>query len=204
MEALAILSAVLGLPLVTGLNLYATILTAGLLQRLGLISLPPQLEVLGSEWIIGVAAILYLIEFFADKVPWVDSAWDAVHTFIRVPAGAALALMAVGDVHPVVQICAFLLGGSLALASHSAKAGVRLAVNTSPEPVTNIGLSLVEDVAVACATWLVFANPVVMILLVLIFLVGFVVCIHKVLQAARYLMRKFISLFRRRKVVQIS
>ncbi len=190
MAAVAMLGTVLGLPLVTGINLYATVLTVGLLQRFGLVELPPQFDVFASWWIIGIAGFLYLVEFVADKVPWVDSAWDTVHTFIRPVAGAVLALVAVGEVHPVVQVGAVLLGGSLALASHSTKASARLAANTSPEPVTNWGLSVAEDVVAVSGAWLALVHPVIMLLLVIIFLVGFVVCLRKVYQGVAALLRR--------------
>jgi len=185
MEALGILGVALGIPLVTGLNLYATVLTIGLLIRLDLVTLAPHyaaLEVFGSDWVIGIAAGLYLIEFVADKVPWVDTAWDAIHTFIRVPAGAALALVAVGEVHPAVQVCAFLLGGGVALAAHSTKAAVRIAANASPEPVSNSILSLTEDALVVGGTALALTHPVIMGVLAAFCLFGMSVFLWKALR----------------------
>ncbi len=198
MDALILLGTVVGLPLVTGINLYATVLTAGLLIRLDLITLGPQfqqLEVLGSWWVISIAGILYFVEFFADKIPWLDSAWDAVHTFIRVPAGAALAMAAAGSLSPEVQVCAALLGGTIALTTHSAKAGVRLAVNTSPEPFSNSAVSLVEDAVVVGGTMLAMTHPVIALVVGILFLMGCLYFIAKLGQALRYMLRKVIRLF---------
>jgi len=202
MEALTMLGVALGIPLVAGINLYATVLTVGLLVRFDLASLPAQFDVFGSGWVIGVAGALYLIEFLADKIPWVDSAWDAAHTLIRVPAGAALGLMAVGDVHPAVQVCAFLLGGGAALATHSAKATLRMAVNTSPEPFTNIGLSLIEDVLAFLGAWLALVHPLVMLVVGVFCLIGIFVCMKKALRGLSYMIRGLVGLFRKSKPVQ--
>src|SRR5215469_7641755 len=130
----------------SGFNLYATVLTLGLLQRFHLAQLPGDLTYLSNWWVIGVAAALYLVEFLADKIPVVDSVWDAVHTFIRVPAGAVLAASAFAHFDPAVRIAALLAGGTLAFSSHGAKASVRVAANTSPEPFSNIFLSIIEDI----------------------------------------------------------
>lgn len=189
MEALTMLGISVGIPLVAGLNLYATVLTVGILVRFDLAMLPPQYEVFGSGWVIGIAGALYVIEFFADKIPWLDSAWDAVHTFIRVPAGAALALMAVGDVNEVVQVCAFLLGGGVSLAAHSTKAGLRLAVNTLPEPVSNSVLSVTEDILAFTGAWLALAHPVIMLVIALFCLIGMIVFVRKLIQGLTYLFR---------------
>src|SRR2546423_3679664 len=132
----------------SGINLYATVATLGLLQRFHFVRLPGDLDFLQHWWVIALAGILYIIEFVADKIPVVDSAWDAVHTFIRVPAGAVLAASAFAHFEPSVKLIALLAGGGVALSSHGAKAATRLAANTSPEPFSNIALSLVEDVIV--------------------------------------------------------
>src|SRR5947209_13331559 len=135
----------MGAAWLSGLKLYASILTLGLLQHFGFAHLPGDLRILGEWWVIGVAGVLSLIEFVADKIPAVDSAWDAVHTFIRVPAGAVLAAAAFGHFDSRVRLLAFLLGGGIALTSHATKASLRLAANTSPEPFSNMALSAVED-----------------------------------------------------------
>ncbi|MEW5977164.1 MAG: DUF4126 domain-containing protein [Acidobacteriota bacterium] len=129
----------------SGLNLYATVLTLGLCQRQGWIELPSQWQVLGEFWVLAVAGVLFLVEFVVDKIPYADNLWDAVHTFIRVPAGAVLMATAFAEVDPSLRVVAGLLGGGLALTTHGAKSSARLAVNTSPEPFSNILLSLAED-----------------------------------------------------------
>src|SRR5437868_6990870 len=149
MEQLQLLGTALGLAALSGLNLYLTVFVTGLAIQQQWITLAPQYEslnVLAHPAVLVIAGFLYLLQFFADKVPWVDSMWDAVHTFIR-PVGAALiAATALGDVDPGVKLGIAILGGGVAVASHSSKAATRLAVNHSPEPFSNIGLSLLEDV----------------------------------------------------------
>lgn len=148
----------MGASWVSGINLYAAVATLGLLGRLGGLQLPGELQVLTSWWIIGVAGVLYVIEFVADKVPYVDSTWDVIHTFIRIPAGAVLAATAFGDFDRGIQVIALLLGGGLAFSSHGTKAATRAMLNASPEPVSNSVASIVEDVVavvtVICAAFL--------------------------------------------------
>jgi hypothetical protein len=146
MDLIATLSVALGSAWVSGINLYATVATLGLLGRFAGLTLPGDLSAVTNPWVIGVAVALYCVEFVADKVPVVDSAWDVVHTFVRVPAGAVLAASAFGDFDPSIRILALLVGGGLALGSHGTKAGIRALVNMSPEPVTNVVASVTEDV----------------------------------------------------------
>jgi Domain of unknown function (DUF4126) len=129
----------------SGLNLYATALMLGLLHRFHWLELPAEWRILSETWVIGLAAVLFAIEFVADKIPYLDTLWDGIHTFIRVPAGAILMASAFADVEPAVRLVAGLLGGSLALTTHTAKASARLAANSSPEPFSNSLLSLLED-----------------------------------------------------------
>jgi hypothetical protein len=136
----------MGAAWLSGFRLYASVLTLGLLQHFGFANLPGELRILGDWWVITIAGLLFFVEFIADKIPAIDSTWDAVHTFIRIPAGAVLAAAAFGHFDNRVRVLAFLLGGGLALTAHGAKATTRLAVNTSPEPFSNIALSSVEDV----------------------------------------------------------
>ena len=148
MEVLVTLGRTLGFSLAAGVNLYATVAVLGLASRYGWVQLPEQFGVFDHPWIIGLAGVLYLVEFVADKIPWVDSLWDSVHTIIR-PVGAALiAVAALGEASPLVVGLIALLGGTAAAGSHMTKAGTRLAINTSPEPFTNWFISLVEDVFV--------------------------------------------------------
>lgn len=148
MEILATLGRTLGFSLAAGVNLYATVAVLGLASRYGWVQLPDQFSVFDNPWIIGAAGVLYVIEFVADKIPWVDSIWDSVHTIIRPVGGALIAVAALGDASPVVVGLIALLGGVTAAGSHMTKAGTRVAVNTSPEPFTNWFISLVEDVFV--------------------------------------------------------
>lgn len=179
----------------SGINLYATVVTLGLLQRFQWVKLPGELNMLGEWWVIGVAGAFYLIEFVADKIPAVDSAWDAVHTFIRVPAGAILAATAVAEFDPAVKMAAMLVGGTLALGSHGTKAATRLAANTSPEPFSNIGLSLIEDVFAIGSTILMAFYPVLILVLIVIFVIVAVWVVPKIVRALRRLLTRFKSLF---------
>jgi hypothetical protein len=181
----------------SGINLYATVVTLGVLQKFQLVKLPGELDILGNWWVIGLAAALYLIEFVADKVPAVDTAWDAIHTFIRVPAGAILAATAFADFDPAVRMAAMILGGGIALSSHGAKAATRLAVNASPEPVSNAVLSLTEDVFAFGSTILMVFFPVVMLVIVIVFLIVMIWLTPKIVRALRRLIAKFRSLFGR-------
>jgi len=169
MGVLENLGLAMGLAWTSGLNLYATVAAVGLAASAGLIHLPPDLLVLTHPLVIGVACLMYIVEFVVDKVPYVDSGWDVLHTFVRIPAGALLAARALGDVHPALEMAAVLAGGTVALAAHGTKATARLAINASPEPVSNWFASLGEDLTVLLGIWLVFRHPVIMLLLVLAF-----------------------------------
>src|ERR1700759_2628550 len=146
----------------SGINLYATVLTLGLLQRFQLAHLPGDLSYLGETWVLITAGVLYSVQFIADKIPAVDSVWDIVHTFIRVPAGAVLAATAFAHFDPEVRLFALLLGGGIALTSHSAKTATRLAANVSPEPVSNFLLSLLGDAIAFGGTLLMAIHPIVL------------------------------------------
>jgi hypothetical protein len=175
-EIVTIIAFSLGTAWASGINLYAAILALGLFASTGYLTLPEGLQVLADPVVIAAAGFMYLVEFFADKVPGVDSAWDAIHTFIRIPAGALLAAAAFGDVDPAVSLAAALVGGGLAAATHVTKASTRLLVNTSPEPFSNVGVSLSEDVATVSVLWLALFHPwlfVVFLFFFLLFLVWF-------------------------------
>lgn len=171
MNELTTLGLVMGAAWVSGMRLYACVATLGLLGRFGLIALPGDLTILTDWWVIGVAGVLFIVEFFADKIAWLDTAWDAVHTFVRIPAGAVLAWAAYAHTDTRVQVIACLLGGSLALASHGTKAGIRAAVNHSPEPASNVFVSVAEDFGalgvLALAIWVPIMAMVVVVLLVI-------------------------------------
>jgi uncharacterized protein DUF4126 len=171
MNPVETLSLALGAGFSSGLNLYATVATLGLLQRYGVVHLPSALEILSHPWVLGLAAALYLLEFFADKVPYVDTIWDAVHTFIRPPAAALLAYAAAAAASPEWRWGAALLAGSVALTAHGTKASARAAVNTSPEPFSNWVLSFGEDLLAVWLTWMATAHPVATTLIVAALLV---------------------------------
>lgn len=160
----------MGVGWASGINLYAALAVLGYLGATGNIVLPPGLEILAEPVVIAAAAFMYCVEFFADKIPGVDTGWDSVHTFIRIPAGAILAAQAVGDVTPAVEVAAAILGGGLAAGAHMTKAGARVLINTSPEPISNWVASLGEDVAVIGGLWVALHYPWLFLLL----LAGFV------------------------------
>jgi hypothetical protein len=164
------LAAVLGFA--SGIRLYAVLLVVGLVGYAGWVELPPGLAILQHPWVLGSAGAMFLVEFVADKIPGVDTVWDAIQTFIRIPAGAALAASVVGGLDSATwTTVAAILGGSLAATSHFTKAGTRAAVNTSPEPFSNLGLSVAEDVATAGLMWLVLTHPLVALAIVAALLV---------------------------------
>ncbi len=185
MNLIQILGLALGSAWTSGINLYATVAVLGLLQHYGLARLPGGLGALDNWWVIGVALGLYAVEFVADKVPYVDTVWDAVHTFVRVPAGAALALAATADLDPSLRVVALLLGGGLALSTHGTKATVRAAANVSPEPLTNWALSLVEDLVAVAAAALSALHPLVILFVIAVFLVFFAWFVRRVLRRIR-------------------
>ena len=183
------LGVAMGSAWLSGINLYAAVGTLGLLEHFGVAHLPGGLGVLGNWWVIGLACALFLIEFVADKVPAVDSAWDAVHTFIRVPAGAVLAATAFAHFDPGVRIAAFLLGGGVALSSHGAKAATRIGANLSPEPLSNIALSLVEDVIAIGSAVLMAFHPIVLIAVVAVFVCAIAWLLPRILRTLRGLLK---------------
>lgn len=189
MNVIQILGLALGAAWTSGINLYATVAVLGLLQHYGLARLPGGLHVLDNWIIIGVALFLYAVEFVADKIPYVDTVWDAVHTFIRVPAGAVIAATAASDINPTVQVVALLLGGGLALSTHGTKATMRAAANTSPEPVTNWVLSIIEDIFALGAVVLSVLHPVAILVIILIFLLILAWILPKVLRRVRRMIR---------------
>ena len=187
-ETLDVLSVALGLAALAGVNLYLTVLATGLAIHFHWITLAPQyqsLEVLGNPWIIGISGILYLLEFFADKIPWVDSIWDAVHTVIRPIGGALLAIQVLGHPSPAFTVIVALLAGGTSLVAHTAKAATRLATNASPEPLTNVGLSLGEDAAVLGGLTLVNLSPLLALIIFLTAIGIFYYFARKVLRSIK-------------------
>jgi hypothetical protein len=166
MSLISTIALAMGVSWTSGINLYASVATLGLLSRFAGLQLPGELDVVTNWWVIGIASALYCVEFLADKVPWIDSTWDLIHTFIRVPAGAILAATAFGDFDRSIQFIALLLGGSLALSSHGTKAATRAILNTSPEPVSNIVASVVEDVVAIGSMVVAVFVPVLLFIIV--------------------------------------
>jgi len=196
MDFISTLAISMGASWVAGINLYATVATLGLLSRFAHLKLPGELEVLTSWWVIGIALFLFVVEFIADKIPVVDSTWDVIHTFIRIPAGAVLAATAFGDFDKSVQVIAFLLGGGLALSSHGTKAATRAVINTSPEPVSNIVVSLAEDVLVVVSILLAVFLPIVIFFVVAAGIAVTVWVLPRVIRFFRQVFRKIRGLFR--------
>jgi hypothetical protein len=158
-SGLASLAHALAFAVGAGINLYATVLVLGLAARFEWVDLPASLDALGSGWVIGSAAALYLLEFLADKIPWVDSLWDGIHTLVRPIGAAVIAVAALGPASPGMEVAAGLLGAAIGASTHAAKAGTRLAVNASPEPASNIAISLFEDGFVVGLVLLLITHP---------------------------------------------
>lgn len=171
MDAVSIIALSMGAAWASGINLYAAVFMLGYMGTTGHIVLPAELQVLSDPLVMTAAAVMYCVEFFADKVPGVDTGWDTLHTFIRIPAGAMLAASAVGDVSPAIELTAGLLGGSLAAATHATKAGGRLLINTSPEPFSNWGASITEDLLVIAGLWTALTHPIWFLVALLLFVV---------------------------------
>src|SRR5215469_16507160 len=184
-----IAAALVAISFAAGLNVYATVATLGLLAHAGLLPLPPALNVLTNWWVIGASGALFLVEFFADKVPAFDLIWNALHTFVRVPVAALLAYSATSQLSPEKQLLAALLGGAIALAAHGGKTAVRAAVTSSPEPLSNIGLSLGEDALAIFLTWFASQHPYVAAGIVVVFLAIIVILVRLVVRAIRALFR---------------
>jgi hypothetical protein len=175
--------------LLAGWRLYLVTLAVGLAMKLGLVALPQQLQtldVLANNWIIGIAALGTVAEFFADKVPWIDSAWDAVHSVVRPVGGALLSMAVIDGANPAWQVGSFLLGGGAALLAHAGKAGAREMINASPEPFSNVIVSAGEDVATVGLLGLAIANPIAAALIALILVI---LSLWLVLAARRLLRR---------------
>lgn len=185
MEGLETLGRAMGFAFAAGINLYATVAIIGLAARFGWVQLPPQFEVFNHDWVIVAALVLYVVEFVADKVPWVDSLWDAVHTAIRPVGGAVIAVVAMGEASPAFDGLIALAGGTLAAGTHLTKAGTRAAANTSPEPFTNWALSFGEDIFVVGLGFLALQYPVAALIVVGVLAALIVVFLATVVRWAR-------------------
>ncbi len=201
MEALdqiaATLALTMGLAWASGINLYATLLTLGFLANTGNIDLPPNLQIVADPMVMVAAGLMYFVEFFADKVPGVDTGWDTIHTFIRIPAGAMLAAGAIGDLNPVVQLTAAILGGGLAAGTHATKAGTRVLINTSPEPFSNWLASVSEDLAVIGGVWACINHPVLFLIALLLFIALMIWLLPRIWVSVKKVFRWLINLFHR-------
>ena len=194
-EITRIIALTMGAAWAAGINLYAAIATLGILSVTGNMTLPPDLQVLANPLVIGAACLMFAVEFIADKMPGVDTGWDTVHTFIRIPAGALLAAGAVGELNPAVSLAAALLGGTLAAGTHGMKAGSRLLINTSPEPLTNWTASIVEDIMVIGGIWAAVNHPWVFLVLLAIFILLMIWLLPKVWRGIKLLAVKIKQLF---------
>jgi hypothetical protein len=181
---LAALAIALGAGWASGLNTYAVVLVLGLGQLFGLVALPHDLQVLGSPWVLAVAALLFALNFFADKIPYVDSLNDLLHTVVRIPAGAVLAFGAADQTTPEIAVIAALLGGTLAAGSHIAKTGARALINTTPEPFSNIAASLATDALVIAGLVLAITHPITFMCLLALFVAGLIWLLPKLVRLA--------------------
>lgn len=183
-ETLTAIAVALAAGWASGLNAYAAVLVLGLAQRLGLVTLSHDLQVLGSSWVLGVTAILFALNFLADKIPYIDSINDVLQTFVRIPAGVLLAYGAAGGLGPEVSVIAALLGGTLAAGTHIAKTGSRALINGSPEPFSNVLASLGEDVTVFGGLALAIAHPITFLCLLAAFVVVLIWLLPKLIRLA--------------------
>jgi hypothetical protein len=181
MSPLETLGFALGTSFASGLNLYATVAAAGFFQRFGIIQLPDSLQILASPFVLGIAVVLFVVEFVADKIPYVDSVWDVVHTFIRPPAAALISYSAFGHVPEEWKVTAALLAGGVALTSHGAKATTRAAANTSPEPISNWTLSALEDALAVFLAWMAAEHPILTAAIVVVLVILAVLLIWKLI-----------------------
>lgn len=186
----------MGVAWASGINLYAAILVLGVLGATGNITLPPDLVILTDPLIITAAGVMYVVEFFADKIPGIDNGWDTIHTFIRIPLGALLAAAAVGEVHPPVAIAAAILGGGLAASTHATKSGARVLINTSPEPFSNWITSLGEDVTVFAGLWTALHYPLLFVIFLILFILLLVWLLPKIWKGVVKILTMVVNLFR--------
>ena len=184
-EITATISLAMGVAWASGINLYATVLMLGILANTGNIVLPADLQLVAAPMVMAAAGFMYLAEFFADKMPGIDTGWDAIHTFIRIPAGALLAAGAVGEVSAAAQLAAALIGGSISAGTHATKAGSRALINTSPEPFSNWAASVSEDILVIGGLWAALHYPVLFLLLLAAFLLAIIWLLPKLWQGVR-------------------
>jgi hypothetical protein len=194
-DTIHLISLAMGASWASGINLYATICTLGFMGLTGNIDLPPDLQILSNPLVLAAAGFMYVVEFFTDKIPGVDTLWDALHTFIRIPAGAMLAAGTVGELGQGAELAALLLGGGIATSTHLGKSGSRVLINTSPEPVTNWTASIGEDIAVIGGLWTALQYPWLFLVLFIIFVVLLIWLLPKIWRGIVIVFRKIRALF---------
>ncbi|HEX9770101.1 MAG TPA: DUF4126 domain-containing protein [Kiloniellales bacterium] len=195
METVQLIALTMGVAWASGINLYAAIAMLGILGATGNMDLPPGLEVLQHPGVILAAGFMYCVEFFADKVPGVDTGWDTLHTFIRIPAAAILAASAVGDVDPAITLMAGILGGALAATSHTLKAGTRVLINASPEPFSNIGISIAEDALVLAGLAGAIYYPAWFLVFLALFVAAAIWLLPKIWRGVKFLFARLRAAF---------
>jgi hypothetical protein len=196
LETVEILALVGGIAWASGINLYATVVIFGLLLRQDLISLPESLSILADPVVISAAGFMFVTEFVVDKIPGLDSLWDALHTFIRIPAGAILAMSTVQGYEPAIELAALLIGGTIAASSHLTKSSTRLMLQSSPEPASNWTASLGEDFIVVLGIWTALQHPVIFITALILFIIVVIILLPKILMFLKQLylyMKRIIS-----------
>ena len=190
MDAVSIIALSMGAAWASGINLYATLFMLGYMGASGNMTLPAELEVLTDPMVMTAAGFMYCVEFFADKIPGVDSGWDTLHTFIRIPAGAMLASSAIGDVGPAMELTTALLGGVLAAGTHATKSGTRLLINTSPEPVTNWTASISEDLLVIGGLWVALNHPTLFVIGLIVFILVMIWLLPRLWRLIKHIFRR--------------
>lgn len=194
-QIVGIIGATLGIAWASGINLYAAILTLGILSLTGNITLPESLNIVTSPIVLAAAGVMFTVEFFADKVPGFDSAWDAIQTFIRIPVGAILAAGAVGDLHPAVALAAGVVGGGVAATTHATKAGTRVLINSSPEPFSNWTMSLAEDVLVIAGVWAALSHPFIFLIFFILFVLAVIWLLPRIWRAIKKVITLLLDFF---------
>ena len=203
-QVITTIALTMGVAWASGINLYAALVTLGVMGATGNITLPPDLVILTDPLVIGAAGVMFAVEFIADKMPGVDTGWDSIHTFIRIPAGALLAAGAVGDVTPALSLAAALVGGGLAATTHATKAGSRVMINTSPEPVSNWTASLAEDFAVIAGLWTAVHYPWLFLILLLVFIMLMIWLLPKIWQGIKKVFAFITDMLHKKEKTSIS
>ncbi len=198
-QLIHLIAITMGVAWASGINLYATLLSLGLMSQFGYVELPIELAVLSDPLVIMASGLMYMVEFVADKTPGVDSSWDAIHTFIRIPAGALLAAGMVDEVGLAAELAAAIVGGAITSVAHLTKTSSRLLINTSPEPVSNWTASFAEDIAVFTGLWAALNHPILFLILLVLFLMMVVYMLPRLFRAIKTVLNKVIGLFSSRK-----